>query len=210
MTAFVTFCFRRATTWALALLLVLGLALPAAAQESQAPPAAAAAQGAGISVPLGTPLAPGYVLGTGDKLRISVFGEPKLDGEYVVSSTGIVSFPLIGNIPASGQTVEALQESIRSKLAAGYLKDPRVSAEVLNYRPFYILGEINKPGEYPFVNGITVQQAVAMAGGFSYRANTKRVFIKRALDTTERPVQIKGKAVLLMPGDTIRVGERFF
>ncbi|ABQ70869.1 polysaccharide export protein [Rhizorhabdus wittichii RW1] len=208
MTAFVTFSLRRAASLALALLLVLGLGLahPAAAQEAQAP----APQGSAASVPLGTTLAPGYVLGTGDKLRISVFGEPKLDGEYVVSSTGIVSFPLIGNVPASGQTVEALQESIRSKLAAGYLKDPRVSTEVLNYRPFYILGEINKPGEYPFVNGITVQQAVAMAGGFSYRANTKRVFIKRALETAERPVQIKGKAVLLMPGDTIRVGERFF
>ncbi|ARR52433.1 polysaccharide biosynthesis protein [Rhizorhabdus wittichii DC-6] len=208
MTAFVTFSLRRAASLALALLLVLGLGLahPATAQETQAP----APQGSAASVPLGTTLAPGYVLGTGDKLRISVFGEPKLDGEYVVSSTGIVSFPLIGNVPASGQTVEALQESIRSKLAAGYLKDPRVSAEVLNYRPFYILGEINKPGEYPFVNGITVQQAVAMAGGFSYRANTKRVFIKRALETAERPVQIKGKAVLLMPGDTIRVGERFF
>ncbi|QTH23649.1 polysaccharide export protein [Rhizorhabdus wittichii] len=208
MTAFVTFSFRRAASLALALLLVLGLGLahPAIAQEAQAP----TPQGSAASVPLGTTLAPGYVLGTGDKLRISVFGEPKLDGEYVVSSTGIVSFPLIGNVPASGQTVEALQESIRSKLAAGYLKDPRVSAEVLNYRPFYILGEINKPGEYPFVNGITVQQAVAMAGGFSYRANTKRVFIKRALETAERPVQIKGKAVLLMPGDTIRVGERFF
>ncbi|WP_016745167.1 polysaccharide biosynthesis/export family protein [Rhizorhabdus wittichii] len=208
MTAFVTFSLRRAASLALALLLVLGLGLahPAAAQEAQAP----APQGSAASVPLGTTLAPGYVLGTGDKLRINVFGEPKLDGEYVVSSTGIVSFPLIGNVPASGQTVEALQESIRSKLAAGYLKDPRVSAEVLNYRPFYILGEINKPGEYPFVNGITVQQAVAMAGGFSYRANTKRVFIKRALETAERPVQIKGKAVLLMPGDTIRVGERFF
>lgn len=206
--AFVTLCFRRAVSLVLALLLALGLGLtlPAAAQEAAAP----STQSAAASVPLGTTLAPGYVLGTGDKLRISVFGEPKLDGEYVVSSTGIVSFPLIGNIPASGQTVEALQESIRSKLAAGYLKDPRVSAEVLNYRPFYILGEINKPGEYPFVNGITVQQAVAMAGGFSYRANTKRVFIKRALDTSERPVQIKGKAVLLMPGDTIRVGERFF
>ncbi|MHA3791530.1 polysaccharide biosynthesis/export family protein [Sphingomonas sp. YL-JM2C] len=208
MTAFVTFSLRRAASLALALLLVLGLGLahPATAQDAQAP----APQGSAASVPLGTTLAPGYVLGTGDKLRISVFGEPKLDGEYVVSSTGIVSFPLIGNVPASGQTVEALQESIRSKLAAGYLKDPRVSAEVLNYRPFYILGEINKPGEYPFVNGITVQQAVAMAGGFSYRANTRRVFIKRALETAERPVQIKGKAVLLMPGDTIRVGERFF
>ena len=191
----------RMRSWKLLLLLVLGLgfglSVPVMAAESEA----AAAQ---------TTAAPAYILGTGDKIRISVFGEPKLDGEYVVSSTGVVSFPLIGNIRAGGQTVEAMQEEIRSKLAAGYLKDPRVSAEVLNYRPFYILGEINKPGEYPFVNGITVQQAVAMAGGFSYRANTRRVFIKRALDTSERPVEIKGVAVMLTPGDTIRVGERFF
>ena len=181
----------------LLLMLGFGLAVPATATESTAAAAPTVA-------------APAYILGTGDKIRISVFGEPKLDGEYVVSSTGVVSFPLIGNIRAGGQTVEAMQEEIRSKLAAGYLKDPRVSAEVLNYRPFYILGEINKPGEYPFVNGITVQQAVAMAGGFSYRANTRRVFIKRALDTSERPVDIKGVAVMLTPGDTIRVGERFF
>ena len=191
----------RMRSWKLLLLLVLGLgfglSVPVMAAESEA----AAAP---------TTAAPAYILGTGDKIRISVFGEPKLDGEYVVSSTGVVSFPLIGNIRAGGQTVEAMQEEIRSKLAAGYLKDPRVSAEVLNYRPFYILGEINKPGEYPFVNGITVQQAVAMAGGFSYRANTRRVFIKRALDTSERPVEIKGVAVMLTPGDTIRVGERFF
>ena len=181
----------------LLLMLGFGLAVPATATESTAAAAPTVA-------------APAYILGTGDKIRISVFGEPKLDGEYVVSSTGVVSFPLIGNIRAGGQTVEAMQEEIRSKLAAGYLKDPRVSAEVLNYRPFYILGEINKPGEYPFVNGITVQQAVAMAGGFSYRANTRRGFIKRALDTSERPVDIKGVAVMLTPGDTIRVGERFF
>ncbi|MES2497068.1 MAG: polysaccharide biosynthesis/export family protein [Pseudomonadota bacterium] len=202
MKAFGPSILRHAAAWSLTLLLFFGMAFPSVAQQSGAPaPASAAPTSAAM---------PGYVLGTGDKLRISVFGEPKLEGEYVVSSTGILSFPLIGNIQASGQTVEAVQENIRSKLAAGYLKDPRVSTEVLNYRPFYILGEINKPGEYPFVNGITVQQAVAMAGGFGYRANTRRVFIKRALDTSERPVEIKGKAVMLMPGDTIRVGERFF
>lgn len=198
MTPFPSAALKRLWKIALLLLLSLGVAAPASA-ESAAPPTATP-----------TAEAPAYILGTGDKIRISVFGEPKLDGEYVVSSTGVVSFPLIGNIQARGLTVEAMQEDIRSKLAAGYLKDPRVSAEVLNYRPFYILGEINKPGEYPFVNGITVQQAVAMAGGFSYRANTRRVFIKRALDTAERPVEIRGVAVTLMPGDTIRVGERFF
>lgn len=177
--------------------LSMGFAIPLSAAE-QAAPAAMANPGA-------------YVLGPGDKLRISVFGEPRFDGEYVVTGGGSISFPLIGNVPAHGQTVEALQDAIRTKLAAGYLKDPRVAAEVLNYRPFYILGEINKPGEYPYSVGLTVQQAVAMAGGFSYRANTRRVFIKRALDTMEKPVQIKGvQPVAIGPGDTLRIGERFF
>ena len=162
-------------------------------------------------LPAAPAAAPGYVLGPGDKLRITVFGEPRFDGEYVVTGGGSISFPLIGNIAAHGQTVEQVQEAIRVKLADGYLRDPRVATEVLNYRPFYILGEINKPGEYPYVVGLTVQQAVAMAGGFSYRANTRRAFIKRPLDTVERPIQIKGVApVVVQPGDTIRIGERFF
>jgi polysaccharide export outer membrane protein len=152
-----------------------------------------------------------YLLDTGDKLRITVFGEPKFDGEYVVSGAGNISFPLIGNMPARGKTVEAFQQSIATALSGGYLRDPRVSAEMLNYRPYYILGEINKPGEYPFAIGLTVQQAVARAGGFSYRANTKRVFLKRVNDPVERPVSIKGDVnVVLMPGDTLRIGERFF
>jgi polysaccharide export outer membrane protein len=152
-----------------------------------------------------------YQLGAGDKVRITVFGEETLTGQYSVTGAGQISFPLIGNVPAAGLSVEQLQDSIRGRLAAGYLKDPRVSAEITDYRPYFILGEVNRPGQYPFSIGLTIEQAVAAAGGFTYRANTKRVFMKRALDTSERLVDMRSSpAVRVRPGDTIRVGERFF
>lgn len=172
--------------------------MPAAATGQQAPAVVAPAESA-------------YPLGSGDKLRITVFNEDRLTGEYSVTGGGEISFPLIGNVTAAGQTIEALRETLRSRLAAGYLRDPKVSVEVLNYRPYYILGEVGKAGEYPFVIGLTVQQAVATAGGYTYRANTRRVFIKRALDTREQQIELRNQdPVPVRPGDTIRVGERFF
>jgi len=152
-----------------------------------------------------------YRLGSGDKLRIIVFGEQTLTGEYTITGAGELSFPLVGNIPAAGQTVQELQEAIRSRLAAGYLKDPRVSAEILDYRPYFILGEVNRPGQYPYSIGLTVEQAVAAAGGFTYRAKRNRIFIKRAMETSERLVNLKRTPSFpIRPGDTIRVAERFF
>lgn len=152
-----------------------------------------------------------YVLGSGDKLRISVYNEPSLTGEYSVTPSGTIAFPLLGNIPAAGGTIEALQEAIASRLSKGeYIQDPRVSAEVLNFRPFYILGEINKPGEYPFAAGLTLDQAVATAGGFTYRANTRVIMLRRAQDKSERSVDLRDGPVRVMPGDTIRVGQRYF
>ena len=152
-----------------------------------------------------------YQLGPGDKLRIIVFGEQTLTGEYSVTSAGQISFPLIGNVPASGITVEQLQDVLRTKLASGYLNDPRVSAEIISYRPYFILGEVAKPGQYDYSVGLTMEQAVAAAGGFTYRANSRRVYLKRALETTERLVDLKATPWLrVRPGDTIRVAERFF
>jgi polysaccharide export outer membrane protein len=151
-----------------------------------------------------------YQLGTGDKLRISVYNEPDLTGEYNVTTSGTVAFPLIGSVTAKGKTIEALGGEITSKLSGGYIKDPKVSVEVLNYRPFYILGEVNKPGEYPYVSGMTIQQAVATAGGFSYRANEKTLFLRRARRPDERSVLLKEKPIPVLPGDTIRVGQRYF
>ena len=152
----------------------------------------------------------GYRLGPGDKLRITVYNEPGLTGEFTVTGSGTIAFPLIGGVPAGDRTIEALQDAIRAKLAQGYAKDPRVSVEVLNYRPYYILGEINKPGEYPYSTGLSVEQAVAAAGGFTYRAKTDKVLLRRARPDEEGSVDLSGPAVHVLPGDTIRVVERYF
>src|SRR5262249_18821055 len=125
------------------------------------------------------PVDPTYTLGTGDKVRVIVFGEADLGGEFVVADTGFVSIPLLGQIAANGRTVRQLEDDIAAKLAAKYLKDPRVSIEVLHYRPFYIIGEVNKPGEYPYVANMSVLKAVALAGGYTYRANESSVYIRR-------------------------------
>jgi polysaccharide export outer membrane protein len=150
-----------------------------------------------------------YRLGAGDKIRVITFGEDSLTGEFQVAGSGKVSFPLIGEVQAAGLTVPEFQRGVESALKEGYLKEPRVSVEVLNYRPFYILGEVNKPGEYPYTNGLTVMNAVATAEGFTYRANMKKVFIKRADSEKEESFPLTGTTPVA-PGDTIRIAERFF
>lgn len=150
-----------------------------------------------------------YRLGSGDRLRVIVFGEDTLSGEYTVDGSGAVSLPLIGEVTAGGLSLREFQRAVEASLRDGYLNDPRVSAEVMNFRPFYIMGEVRDPGEYPFTSGLTVVNAVATAGGFSYRANTRVVFIKRA--GADREVQYPLTVnTPVQPGDTIRIGERFF
>jgi polysaccharide export outer membrane protein len=150
-----------------------------------------------------------YTLGSGDKLRVIVFGEEDLGGEYVVDDSGFVRLPLIGQITAGGRTVRQLEEDVAAKLGAKYLKDPRVSIEVVSHRPFYIIGEVNKPGEYPFVTGMSVLNAVAMAGGYTYRANESSVYIRRkgAKEEEKHPADDSTK---LWPGDIVNVVERWF
>lgn len=151
-----------------------------------------------------------YRLGAGDKVRIIVFGENDLTGEFLVpGGSGVISFPLVGDVQAGGLTVEELQTEIEGKLKDGYLKDPHVSIEVMNYRPFYILGEVTKPGEYPYTTGLTVLNAVATANGFTYRADTRHVLIKRANKSQEVEYPLTS-STLVQPGDTIRIKERFF
>ena len=157
------------------------------------------------------PVESDYTLGAGDRVRIIVYGEDQLSGEYNISSKGDIAFPLIGNVAATGHSTREVQDAIRTSLASGYIKQPRVSVEVLDYRPFFILGEVTKPGQYPYVNGMTVQQAVATAGGYTYRASTRKVYIKHPADTQEYTVDLRGAApVPVRPGDTVRVAERFF
>lgn len=154
-------------------------------------------------------LAQSYLLGPGDKLRVIVFQEPDLSGEFEVDSAGMVSLPLIEPISAQGMTIGEFQSAIAAKLSAGYLVNPRVSAEVLNYRPFYITGEVNRPGEYPYVAGMNILKAIAMAGGTTYRANTKRIYLTRGKEGKESVVE-PTPDVIIMPGDFIRIPERFF
>ena len=150
-----------------------------------------------------------YKLGAGDQLRIIVFGEDNLSGEFIIDNSGYVSMPLIGEVEAGKKSIREFQKAIEVKLLDGYLKDPKVSAEVLNFRPYYILGEVTTSGEYPYSGGLTVLNAVATAGGFTYRANTKVVYIKRAGEQTEvqYPLTV---STAVQPGDTIRVSERLF
>lgn len=150
-----------------------------------------------------------YTLGSGDKVRIIVFGEEDLGGEFVVDDAGFLRLPLIGQLAAGGRTVRQLEDDIAAKLSAQYLKNPRVSVEVLNYRPFYIIGEVNKPGEYPFVANMSVLNAVAVAGGYTYRANESSVYIRRKGSKEEMKYPADDTTKLL-PGDIVNVAERWF
>ena len=149
-----------------------------------------------------------YRLGSGDKLRVIVFGEPDLSGEFDVSGSGKVALPLIGQVDAAGRTLSEFEAAVIAKLMEGYLNNPRVSVEVMNYRPFYIYGEVGNPGQYPYTNGMTALNAIAVAGGYTYRANTDQIYITRG-DGAEQTYPAS-QAVKVLPGDVVRVPERFF
>jgi protein involved in polysaccharide export with SLBB domain len=150
-----------------------------------------------------------YRLGAGDKVKVTIFGEGDLSGTYSISGEGKISVPLVGDIQAAGLTAPELQASLENTYRQGYLKDPKVNVEVLSFRPFYILGEVKLPGEYPYDNGMTVVKAVAMAQGFTYRADEKHVFIKHLNGIKEDEVPLTSNAPV-QPGDTIRIAERYF
>lgn len=152
---------------------------------------------------------PVYVLGSGDQISVTVFDEPSLSGQFQIDGTGAVSLPLIGQVQAGGLTVPQFEDAIETALLDGYLNHPRVNVQVLNYRPYYILGEVQTAGEYPYTDGLTVLNAVATAGGFTYRARQNVVFIKRVGDEDFEQVRLSA-STLVQPGDTIRIAERFF
>lgn len=150
-----------------------------------------------------------YILRPGETVRIITYGEEPLTGEFIIGTDGTLSFPLIGNMKAAGITPVGLGDAITTALASGYLANPKVTVEVKNYRPIYVLGEVNKPGEYPYTADMTVLAAIAKADGFTYRAQQKRVFIKRA----EQPNEVKtilSSNTPIFPGDVVRVTERYF
>jgi len=150
-----------------------------------------------------------YRLGPGDQVQLTVYDDKELSGQFYVSSTGTISLPLVGEVNVAGITIHELEALITAKLADGFILNPKVSAEVLIYRPFYILGEVNKPGEYPYTSGLTALRAVAVAAGFTYRANSHRVFIRHANDPVEHEYKLNGE-VYIQPGDVVRISERHF
>lgn len=150
-----------------------------------------------------------YRLDAGDKLRITVFEQTGLTGTYTVDQAGYIAFPLIGSVPARGQTVQELEGQIAAQLRKGYLRDPDVSIEIDRYRSFFIMGEVGQAGQYTYVAGMTVQNAIAIAGGFSQRANQRDVDITRTINGKS----MTGRVTIsdpILAGDTIYVRERLF
>lgn len=152
-----------------------------------------------------------YLLAPGDQLSITVFGEDSLSREYQVSPEGDVSFPLLGDLTVVGMSAANLQTELAERLSNGYLNDPRITVEILNYRPFYVLGEVGVSGRYTYANDLTLEQAIALAGGYSYRANRRQVFIRHAGVDEEKTYEVSpDRRIFIAPGDTIRVGQRYF
>lgn len=187
-----------------AVALLLGAASLSGCAESGATPPP------GFAEPINTTrLASAYRLGAGDKIKISVFGEQDLSGQFEVNGHGAVSMPLIGEVPATGRTVQELREDLARRLAKGYLKSPKVSVDVVTYRPIYVHGEVKNGGEFQYKNGLRLRDAVAMAGGYTYRAQTSYVLITRDGASQEYRVGLPSDTPV-MPGDNIRVPERMF
>jgi polysaccharide biosynthesis/export protein len=174
-----------------------------------AAPAAAQSKASPLAPPAAASSADNYVLGPNDRVRLKVYGEPDIAGEYEIDSTGQVSVPLAGHIKAAGLTTKQLERAIASALSKGIVRDPRVNVEIALYRPYYILGEVKKSGEYPYRLGLTVMDAVASAGGFTYRANEHKVFLRRSGAGAEEVYPLDSP-ILVFPGDNIRIPERYF
>ncbi|WP_232512528.1 polysaccharide biosynthesis/export family protein [Novosphingobium sp. PP1Y] len=150
-----------------------------------------------------------YQLSPGDRLHLEVFREDTLSGEYVIDDLGLIALPLAGEVRAAGKTLAQLRQDLQSLLGREYVRDARIAIDVVGYRPIYILGEVEKPGEYPYAEGMSVHGLVAKAGGFTYRANEHVVYIRHGREAEEKAYRLTSGAAVL-PGDTVRVGQRYF
>ena len=174
----------------------------------------ACSDGAGVGPPLPeSAIAAGslkaYRLGVGDKVRLNVFGEPELSGTYEINAQGQISLPLVGDIQAGGLDTHAFKEVAARRLADGYLKNPRLTVDVVGYRPIYVHGEVRTAGEFPFRTGLKLRDAIALAGGYTYRANQSYVVLSRSGQRLDATVRLPTD-MMVMPGDNIRVPERYF
>jgi polysaccharide biosynthesis/export protein len=185
-------------TASVVLMLIVGLS--ACATRSAAP---------GPEIPAAQIVAQ-YRLGPGDRIRLTVFNQPNLSNEFSVDGSGLVAIPLIGPVQAGDRTPRQLEQQIGQELVQrGFLKSPSVAVQVTEFRPYYILGEVGSPGSYPYTANLTVRKAVAAARGYTYRANTKRVYIQRGGESSEH-LYVLTPATAVLPGDTIRIPERLF
>lgn len=165
----------------------------------------------GYAAPMAAPVRydASYHLDAGDKLRVVVYGQEGLTNSYAIDAGGSITMPLIGAVPARGRTTAGLAGEIAARLRNGYIREPSVAVEIDTYRPFFILGEVSAPGQYPYVPNMTVESAVAIAGGFSPRAKRDMVTVTH----TEAGGAMRAVVPLgtpLAPGDTVFVGERWF
>ena len=150
-----------------------------------------------------------YHLDAGDKLRVVVYGQEGLTNSYAIDAGGAITMPLIGAVPARGRSTAGLAGDIAARLRNGYIREPSVAVEIEAYRPFFILGEVNAPGQYPYVPNMTVEAAVAIAGGFAPRASKGNILLARSFNGETMRIQVKPD-MPMRPGDTITVRERWF
>jgi len=150
-----------------------------------------------------------YVLGPGDKLRLTVYGETDLSGEFTIDGAGYARLPLIGQTRASGYTARQLEQVVANTLARGYMKSPRVSVDISTYRPFYVIGAVNRPGQYPYVEHMSAMNAIALAGGFNTSAVESVIFVRHEGSNKEEEVPVD-QVPLIQPGDVIKVHTTVF
>jgi polysaccharide export outer membrane protein len=150
-----------------------------------------------------------YALRPSDQIRVQVYDDPNITGEYQVDSSGFISIPLAGRIKASGSTPAQLEQAIAARLREGMLKKPGVNVQIINYGSVYVQGEVKRAGDFPYKPGLTVLDGIALAGGYTYRADEAKVFITRAGSNVERVYPLD-RRVPIFPGDNVRVPERFF
>jgi polysaccharide biosynthesis/export protein len=179
-------------------------------------PAALMTTHAPARTPVASPLASAaaapvgpYTLDSGDRLRIVVFGQDGLTNSYAVDASGHIAMPLIGSVSARGATTDELSSRIGDKLRQGFIREPHVAVEVESYRPFFILGEVTQPGQYPYVANMTAETAVAIAGGFAPRAFRQSVIVTRFVNGQQIRMTVP-VTYSLRPGDTVNVQERWF
>jgi polysaccharide export outer membrane protein len=151
-----------------------------------------------------------YVLAPGDRLKINVFNEPDLTGEFQIDDKGNIAFPLIGEITAGGLALDDFRTSLVEHLRNGYVRQPRVTVDIVNYQPINIIGEVRNAGQYPYRPGVSAQDVAAIAGGYTYRANQHKIYVTRGQAQKPITVELDEGHFLILPGDTIKIPERYF